>query len=477
MSYLGFSNRDEVEAMVEELERRLNRGQRNAAESILEDPIQHDGYLLPIVDGPPGTGKTTVGVYASVRFILERRGQGILYVAPTNFAVEQAKIAFEQLLRVPPSEVIWLNPRERVKDWREGIIGTRWDLSDLTPNDLRRLRRAPIIVCTPYMLRRIQRGLLRSSRIKVVVDEFSQVDPALFFMIVSYTGANRDRYPRGGYALLGDPLQLPVVTTQEELLENIVEFVISRHSIEGGLNELTTQYRMHEEICNAVNRLREELSFWQGSARLEPYYQVRYRDLERLGYIWREESVRDGRCLSSEDLREILNPSRTFIVINTDRLPGITDEERTQTGSIRNITEAEAAADIAIAAYESYLREDEHLRPVIISPYNAQVREIREHLRHRMPGFPGLEECVITAYRSQGREYPLVIVSLARRNPFRRIGFLEDERLRAQIYVACSRAQAKLVVLMSESTFGEQPLYERLVEIGGSRYAFLWGWD
>jgi superfamily I DNA and/or RNA helicase len=64
-----------------------------------------------------------------------------------------------------------------------------------------------------------------------------------------------------------------------------------------------------------------------------------------------------------------------------------------------------------------------------------------------------------------------------RKNPERRIGFLEDEKLRAQIYVACSRAQGKLILLMSQETFGGKPLYEELVNIEGSRHALLWGWD
>ena len=325
------------------------------------------------------------------------------------------------------------------------------------------------------MLGRIKRGLLRASRIKVVIDEFSQINPALFFMIVSNT-TERNWYPRGGYALLGDPLQLPVVTTQEELSENIVGFIVSRHLIRGGLNELVIQYRMHEEICNAVNRIREELSFGLRAVQLRPDSSIRDRDLERLEYRWMEERVFNGQRLDSRTLREILEPSKTFVVVNTDRLPGSLEDlrdERTRTGSVRNVAEAEAAVDIAIAAYESYSRGAEHLSPTIITPYNAQVDIIRRMLRLR--GFPG--DWVTTAFRSQGRQYPFVIVSLVRNNPFRSIGFLEDIKLRAQIYVACSRAQAKLVVLMSRGTFGGRPLYERLVDVRGSQHALLWGWD
>jgi hypothetical protein len=474
---MSLTNVDLVRSELEEQRSMLNEEQRRAIRSILEDPLLEDGFLLPIVDGPPGTGKTTVGAYACVYGILEGITRGILYVTPTNFAAQQAKEAFERL-GVAPRDVVWLNPRTRIKDWDRGIIGVRPDLSDLGPNDIRRLRSTPIIICTPYMLGRIKRGGLRSSDIKVLIDEFSQIDPAVFFMILSQTGVGGERYVRGGYALLGDPLQLPVVTTQEELMENVVEFIRARRVIEGGLNTLTLQYRMHEEICNAVNRIRQELSPWHDFARLQPHDSVRDRDLEGLGYEYTEEKVPNGSCLSREELREILDPSYTFVVINTDELPMYREEERMSSGSLRNIAEAEAAIDIAIATHESYRARRERLTPTIISPYNAQVNEIRDRLRTRYPLYCDiLGNHVITAYSSQGREYPMVIVSLVRNNPSRRIGFLEDERLRAQVYVACSRAQAKLVVLMSRNTFGGRPLYEELVNIGTSRHALIWGWD
>lgn len=474
---MSFSNRSLIAERLEEVESRLNPGQVSAAESVLDEPIQDYGFLLPIIDGPPGTGKTTVGAYASLRGMLEGRVQSILYVAPTNFAALQAKRTFERL-GVQSRDVIWLNPWGSRRNWNEGVIGTRWNLSDLGPNDIRRLRSVPIIVCTPYMLGRVKRGQLRPSNTKVIIDEFSQIDPALFFLILSRTGASADRHLRGGYALLGDPLQLPIVTTQQELMENVFEFIISHRTIDGGLNSLTMQYRMHNEICNAVNRMREELSFWRGLRPLEPSNEARFRDLIGLGYEFMEQNVEDGQCLDSEALKEILDPSHVFVVVNTDRLPRSTNEERTPSGSLRNAVEADAAVDIAIAAHQAYHIQNQRLNPRIISPYNAQVCDIKNKLRRRPEAtrIP-LEDCVITAYKSQGREFPFVIVSLVRKNSNRTIGFLEDEKLRAQIYVACSRAQGKLVILMSEETFGGKPLYEELVNVRGSRHAMLWGWD
>jgi len=474
---LSFSNRNQIEDKLEELERRLNSGQVDAVTSVLDEPMQDDGFLLPIIDGPPGTGKTTVGAYASLRGMLDGRIQSILYIAPTNFAALQAKRTFERL-GVESSDVVWLNPRSSNRNWEKGIIGCRYDLLDLGPNDIRRLRNAPIIVCTPYMLGRVKRGQLRPSNTKIIIDEFSQIDPALFFMIISRTGANANRYLRGGYALLGDPLQLPVVTTQRELMQNVLEFILSHHTIDGGLNSLIEQHRMHAEICNAVNRMRKELSFWEDFHPLEPSSEVRLRDLFGLGYEYAEQNVKNGHCLDSEALKEILDPSYTFAVVNIDKLPGSTNEEPTPSGSWRNVAEAKAAVDIAVAAHRAYYNQNQRLIPRIISPYNAQVCDIRNRLRRRPEAtrIP-LDDCVITAYKSQGREFPFVIVSLVRKNPDRRIGFLEDEKLRAQIYVACSRAQAKLVVLMSKETFGGKPLYEELVNVRASKHALLWGWD
>ena len=136
--------------------------------------------------------------------------------------------------------------------------------------------------------------------------------------------------------------------------------------------------------------------------------------------------------------------------------------------------EAQVAVEIAKAIHETYIKGNKHLLPTIISPYAAQVNEIKK--RWKENNLPSSENFVITAYHSQGKEYPCVIVSLVRKNPFRKIGFLDDEKLRAQIYVACSRAQAKLIILISRDTFGEKPLYERITETE-SPHALLWGWD
>ena len=78
--------------------RMLNREQREAVESILQGWDSPTGeFILPIVEGPPGTGKTTVGVLAAAQYRLENRRPQIAYLCYTHFAADRALEAFIEL--------------------------------------------------------------------------------------------------------------------------------------------------------------------------------------------------------------------------------------------------------------------------------------------------------------------------------------------------------------------------------------------
>lgn len=446
---------------VDEALGRLEHRQKIVVESIIDDCIEDDGFVFPVVDGPPGTGKTLVGGVAAAKYLLENPNGQVLYTAYTNFAVKQAKETLEQKLGFSPEDVVRLTPGVE-KDWKRGVVGVLPGLSNLGINDIRRLRAAPVILCTLYTSSRIKSGRLRGAGTKVLVDEFSQVDPASFFMLVN----NIRTINPGGYVLLGDPLQLPVVTTQDILEENIGSYVISRHRYSYEPHRLVLQHRMHKEICNAVNRMREELSI-DTPPEMKSSEDAKDRDLEKLGYTWNKGKVAD------ETIRDILDPSKPFVLVNTDKLDG-KDEQNPRTGSWMYANEAKLAVEIARVACDVYERRDERISPqdvALLSPYNTQVCKMSELLQ----GKP-LESSVLTVYKSQGREYPLVIVSLTRKNPECNLGFLDDAKLRAQVYVACSRAKGKLVVLMSKSTFSSYPLYEALIDTETDKALKVW-WD
>jgi len=399
--------------------------QNKAVDAILDDCLTGDDFVLPIVDGPPGTGKTTVGSVAVAEYLQQMGQAQVLYMCYTHFAASQAKETLEKL-GLPPEMVIKLTHETHKKDWAKGIIGCKSDLSDLSSNEKRMLKQSPVLLCTLYGSKRALEA--RGTKCRIIVDEFSQVDPAMFFSTISKL---RQHNP-SGYALLGDPKQLPVITTQPLLSANIKNYLDCRKPVP--THELKVQHRMHEDICAAINSLRADL----GAYPIVSSKEVKDRELLGLGYRW-DKSVVDSR------FRNILDPSNPFVIVNTDSLG---EEQRVFRGSIKNAGEAEFAVRLSKMFYNSFKREDgKRLTPVILSPYAAQVNEIS----NKLPSM--LQSGCLTIYRAQGREYPCVIVSFVRNNPQKIIGFLDDLILKAQTYVACSRAQGKLVVLLSFDTF------------------------
>jgi len=61
-----------------------NKEQRNAIDSILEGWEGEHGFIFPVVDGPPGTGKTRIGVLAASQYALENNKRQIAYLTYTN---------------------------------------------------------------------------------------------------------------------------------------------------------------------------------------------------------------------------------------------------------------------------------------------------------------------------------------------------------------------------------------------------------
>lgn len=427
---------------IDGLRGRLNAEQARAADDVVggwDDP--NGAFLFPIVEGPPGTGKTTVGVAGVARHVLENPTAQIAYLAFTNLAAEKAR---EDLyaLGLRNGEVLRLDRESRRRDWRNGVIGAASDLHDLLPNDLRRVKQAKVLISTLHASSRVFTVLKQPT---IVIDEFSQVSPALFFSTIAKVSRTTDYRP-SGFALLGDPNQLPVITTQPLLRPNVGNFIMARKP-DYEPHQLEMQYRMNERICGAVNALRDALHTY----RLRTAADVRSRNLGDHGFDWNPAAVPDA-------FREAISPANPVVFVDTDGLPGF--EQIGFNQSTYYPQEASLAA--ALSRYLSRAFQTpagQALVPTILSPYTAQTSAIQTLLPE-----PGLRDACLTIYKAQGREYPAVIVSFVRKNQQGRVGFLGEPELRAQTYVACSRAQAKLILLFSYSTFRGNLDHATLIE-------------
>jgi len=421
---------------------RLNSNQNRAVESIIDGWDSPSGeFVFPIVDGPPGTGKTEVGAIAGARYAREVKKSQATYLCYTHFAADKALESFVDM-GFPPGEVLRLVDEAKIGSYqrsplRDYYVYVQGEATG--KNDERRLRGASILIGTIMGARKILRYRKKPL---LLIDEFSQVSPPAFFGTLSAVNSLGNNPV--GYALLGDPNQLPVITSQEFLRPNIGVFICSRN--EYVPHELDTQYRMNPKICQAVNALRFALNTYP----LKTHESTSSRTLTTLGYGWRQDACRD-------DFREILDPRNPCVIINTDGLPGL--EMPSLDGSKYYQPEAAIAAELCRQAHKSYMDSaQEGINPTVLSPYNAQTSLIKDLLPVE------LRDNCTTIYKSQGREYPCVIVSLTRKNRTQSIGFLGEPDLRAQAYVACSRAKAKLIVMFSFSTFEGHREYDILLE-------------
>ncbi len=424
--------------------------QRAAVESILDSwNADEEDFIFPIVDGPPGTGKTDVGTTAATAFLLENRNAQVAYLAYTHFAIERAQENFFKN-QLPKDSAVHLHYDWTKKDFSNGIFGCDADFRRVSFNDIRRLKDCSVLLCTLHSSRR---AFKVRTRPKILIDEFSQISPPMFFSMLNNIFAEKNN--PSGYALLGDPIQLPVISTQATLRPNIGIFIMQRKPYDP--HKLVLQHRMHLDVCEAVNSLRKLLN----THRIETGKEVESRTVTRMGY-----SFTPG--IASSEMAEIIHPDKPLVIVNTDECG---NEGRIFGGSVVNTGESEYAARIANAISTSYKDKDGQSMPfAVISPYTAQVGDIRQKLPIH------LKNNCFTIYRSQGREYPCVIISFVRNNENGNIGFLgksedgvKDDAsyvLKEQTYVGCSRAQGKLILLFSFRTFlgHGHPEFEALVE-------------
>ncbi|MHA1267834.1 MAG: hypothetical protein ACTSRS_21565 [Candidatus Helarchaeota archaeon] len=86
--------------------RRLNDIQKAAVESIMQGWDTPSGeFIFPLVEGPPGTGKTEVGVLSSALYRLENRNPQIAYLCYTHYAADRTLEALIEL-EFEPNDVL-----------------------------------------------------------------------------------------------------------------------------------------------------------------------------------------------------------------------------------------------------------------------------------------------------------------------------------------------------------------------------------
>lgn len=347
-----------------------------------------------LIQGPPGTGKTRV--LAEIALFLAERRCRLFVSAFTHRAVDNVLLA---LRKISP-ELPLIKLGKQSAELRQAGVRSASKLDRLSMPE-----GAVVVGGTSFAARKFSRD--RRFHF-VLIDEAGQVP--VVHGAIAMTQARR-------VILVGDPAQLPPVHKNrhgDQEYETSIHAFLETH-YESVL--LDRSFRMNRELCDVISDC-----FYEG--RLLP-----------------SESSSDRRLTLREGgpLRELLDPEIPLLWARVDHL-----------GRRRRSPEESGLIAEIVAALR--LHHDLPGKEIaILTPYRAQIREIRSVLETR--GLLDEDLVVDTVERMQGQEREVVVLSLVssdRDDLERQASFFYQP---GRLNVCLSRARSKCILVASKHAF------------------------
>ncbi|GAA0147626.1 RNA helicase [Lithospermum erythrorhizon] len=393
-------------------EKSLNDDQRRAIFKILAA----QDYTLIL--GMPGTGKTSTMVHAVKALLV--RGSSILLTSYTNTAVDNLLIK----LKAQGIDFIRIGRYEAVHEEVRGNCLSEMDLRG-TEDIKQKMDHIKVVAVTCLG---VTSPLLTNKTFDVcIMDEAGQT--TLPVSLGPLTLASK-------FVLVGDHYQLPPLVQSTEAKENgmaVSLFCRLSEAHPQAISALRSQYRMCAPIMELSNALI-------------------YGNRLRCGSSDIANAKLQYKCVTSAPswLKEVLNPDRPVVFINTDMLPAY---EAIDLKAINNPTEAHIIAEITNTLTQRGIEEQ---NIGIIAPYNSQANLIRAVITKSVE--------IHTIDKYQGRDKDCILVSFVRSNENSKSclsSLLGDWH---RINVAITRAKKKLIMVGSCRTLSRVPLLKLLIE-------------
>lgn len=269
----------------------------------------------------------------------------------------------------------------------------------------------------------------------IIVDEAGKADP--LNLLISFEKAHRK------VILLGDQKQLPHFIDQE--LENLIEQDKKNNDIESKF--------LKESFFGKIYKICEK----KGKAlMLDKQFRMHPKIGDVVSKAFYDDELRNGKS-EGDFLKFDLFPNSIYWI---DVPKGIAqrDESRSwyrteEVKKIREVIEKLKSEEITIG---------------VISPYNAQVKKIKENLKDLLP-----KQNIGTIDSFQGREFDILIFSVARSkdDKGKTYGNLESKH---RMNVALSRAKSLLIIVGEEKLIKAKgssnlkylyPIYQKSLEV------------
>lgn len=434
----------------------LDRSQKDAISKALSSK---NVFLL---HGPPGTGKTTTVVEIILQEV--KRGAKILACAASNIAVDNiverlvpyrvklvrlghpARLLPQVLESALDAQVLRGDNtglandiRKEMKALNGKLLKTkdkntrrdiRKELKTLSKEERKRqqlavtdvIKNANVVLTT--LTGAVSRKLENISFDLVIIDEAAQaLEIACWIALL-----------KGSRCILaGDHLQLPptiqsVEAEKKGLGRTLFERLADLYGDEV-MSMLTVQYRMHELIMNWSSK-----ELYNSKITAHP-------------------SVAAHMLSDLEDVKKSSSTESTLLLIDTAGCD--MEEKKDEEDSTMNEGEAEVAISHAKRLVNSGVQASDI---GIITPYAAQV-VLLKMMKNNDDKLKDMEISTVDGF--QGREKEAIIISMARSNPKKEVGFLSDRR---RMNVAVTRARRQCCLVCDTETVTSDKFLKRLIE-------------
>ncbi len=424
-------------------------------QKIYQQIINARDYFL--LWGPPGTGKTSMMLKHIVAYLWKNTDENILLLAYTNRAVDEICEAIENIddnikedyLRIGSRYSTGAQFQDQLLDHKMKGITTRKDLKALLENHR-------IYVSTVNSMAG-KKDLFQLKKFhQVIIDEASQLlEPYLVGLLPHFER----------FILIGDHQQLPAVVLQDEQLSEVQDEELKtiglqnlrdsyferlyKQGIKNGWHwahaQLSHQGRMHQAIMDIPNRF-----FYESNLKILPdTTAVHQGQIEELTY----QLPKDPTFLEHELC------AKRVLYIDTP----IDDGSKTRK---TNRHEAWKILELIQSIHRIYAANEIPITGKsigVITPYRAQIAQIRQHLLDEKLDFGHVT--IDTVERYQGGARDIIILSLCTNSlsQLDSLVSLSHEGVDRRLNVALTRARKHLIILGNEEILKANAVYGALI--------------
>ncbi|MCB0570962.1 MAG: AAA family ATPase [Phaeodactylibacter sp.] len=408
--------------------------------------------------GPPGTGKTSMMLKHLVAYLLDNTSENILLLAYTNRAVDEICEALENIrqdirrhyLRIGSRYSTAARFQEQLLSAKAERMSTRQELKDVIDGHRIVVGTVSSIISRPELLQ------LKTFH-RAIIDEASQIlEPMLVGLLPHFER----------FILIGDHKQLPAVVAQGEEASLVYEARLQeiglgnlrnslferlyKRCIQFGWDyayaQLSHQGRMHKDIMDFPNRY-----FYDGTLKILPLsLPAHLKQIQHLPYAGHSEHG---------ELEELLTRSRVLFI------PTPPDEQSTTQKT--NAHEAQLIGGLVEAFQRIYSRNGQQLAHHsigIITPYRAQIAQIRSVLETRHAPLDILTIDTVERYQGGARDIILISLCTNSLSQMAQLSSLSEDGVDRKLNVALTRARDHVVVVGNPELLKHSEIYRELIQ-------------